>query len=128
MLQIMHEATTAELAEILSVTRKTIALWTQQGIMVKLRHGVFDLKESLKNWSAYQRCIFEGAADPLLRWQVRRDIAWSEAHPTEAVDITKLELVDLSTMETTVVFDDPLAKMEPWEGDVYRTPDGQIRR
>ena len=66
MLQIMHEATTAELAEILSVTRKTIALWTQQGIMVKLRHGVFDLKESLKNWSAYQRCIFEGAADPLL--------------------------------------------------------------
>ena len=116
-----HEATTAELAEILGVTRKTIALWAQQGIMVKLRHGVFDLKPSLENWVAYQRCIFEGAADPLLRWQVRREIAWSEAHPPAAVDLSKIELVDLSTMETTLVFDDPLAGLEPVGG--RRVPD-----
>jgi uncharacterized membrane protein len=36
--------------------------------------------------------------------------------------------VDISTMETTLVLDDPFAGMEPWEGDVYLTPDGQIRR
>jgi hypothetical protein len=100
MLQIMqYEATTSELAEILDVTRKTIALWSQQGIMAKRRHGVFDLKESLKNWAAYQKCIFEGAADPLLRWEVRRDIAYSEAQPLPRVDLENLrDIAELSTL------------------------------
>jgi hypothetical protein len=81
MLQIMHEITTAEAGELFDVTRKTIALWAQYGIMVKLRHGVFDLKKSLKNWADYQRCIFEGHDNPLELWQIRQDLAWSEAHP-----------------------------------------------
>jgi hypothetical protein len=104
MLQIMqHEGTTSELAEILGVTRKTIALWSQQGIMEKLRHGRYDLKRSLENWAAYQKCVFEGHHDPLAIWQIRRDIAWSEAHPLrvdleDLRDISELELVDIETL------------------------------
>ena len=103
MLQItQHEISTAEAAEVFSVTRKTIALWSQQGIMVKLRHGVFDLKKSLKNWAEYQRCIFEGADDPLALWQIRQEIAWSEANPRpdySNLDLSNIELVDLETFE-----------------------------
>jgi hypothetical protein len=76
-----YEITTAEAAEVFSVTPKTIALWSQQRIMVKLRHGTYDLKQSLQNWTMYQQCIHEGFADPLAIWQIRRDMAWSEAHP-----------------------------------------------
>ena len=47
-----HEISTAEAAELFDVTRKTIALWAQQGVMVKLRHGVFDLKKVCKIGSA----------------------------------------------------------------------------
>jgi hypothetical protein len=98
MLQIMHEISTAEAAELFDVTRKTIALWAQHGVMVKLRHGVFDLKKSLKNWAEYQRCIFQGADNPLELWEIRRDIAWSEAHPLPPYDPESVELVDIDEL------------------------------
>ncbi len=120
MLQIMHEATTAELAEILSVTRKTIALWSAQGIMVKIAHGRYDLKNSLINWASYQRCIFEGAVDPLLRWQVRRDIAWSEAHPQP------LPHVDLENLGDMVELTDTDLELRTFE--VELDDEGNIKR
>jgi phage terminase Nu1 subunit (DNA packaging protein) len=95
MLQIMQlEITTAEAADLFSVTRKTVALWAQQGIMVKLRHGVFDLKESLQNWVAYQRCVFEGADNPMDLWQIRRDIAYAEAQRPREIGVGELRSLD----------------------------------
>lgn len=91
--------TTAEAVELFDVTRKTIAAWAQYGVMVKLAHGKYDLKESLKNWAEYQRCIFEGADNPLDLWQVRRDIADSAGRPQRDVGVTKLRpLGDLVTI------------------------------
>jgi hypothetical protein len=96
MLIMQFEISTAEAAEVFSVTKKTIALWSQRGVMVKLRHGVYDLKNSLQNWTAYQQCIHEGAADPLTLWQIRRDAAWSDAHPLPPVDLENLgDMVEL---------------------------------
>jgi hypothetical protein len=101
MLQIMqHEISTAEAAELFDVTRKTIALWSQQGIMVKLRHGVFDLKKSLKNWTTYQQCIHDGADDPLELWHIRQQVEWSEAHPLPPFDPETVELVGLEELGT----------------------------
>jgi hypothetical protein len=101
MLQIMqHEITTAEAAELFDVTRKTIALWAQSGVMVKLRHGVYDLKKSLKNWVSYQQCIFERADDPLALWEIRQQIAWSEAHPRPPFDLENTVLLPLGAMRT----------------------------
>jgi hypothetical protein len=93
------EVSTSEAAEIFSVTKKTIAEWTKAGIMVKLRHGVFDLKESLKNWTAYQRCIHEGADDPLQLWHIRQQVEWSDAHPLPPYD----GLGDLATLQPVTV-------------------------
>jgi hypothetical protein len=98
-----NEITTAEAAELFDVTRKTIALWAQQGIMVKLRHGVFDLKKSLQNWVGYQRCVFEGQVDPLQIWEIRRDIAYAEAHRQESVDVNNLNLRPLDDLEAFYV-------------------------
>ena len=95
-----HEATTRELADILSVTEKTICEWSKSGVMVKLRHGRYDLKKSLENWAAYQKCIHEGYDDPLAVWQIRRDIAWSEAHPLPPYDPESVELVDIEELVT----------------------------
>ena len=75
------EASTAELSELLGVTEKTIAQWAKHGIMEKLAHGKYDLGESLRNWTAYQKCIHRGCDDPLAVWWIQRDIDWSEAHP-----------------------------------------------
>jgi hypothetical protein len=94
-----YEATTAELAEILDVTKKTVCEWQKSGIAVKLRHGVYDLKRTLINWRDYQRCIFEGADDPLALWEIRQQVAWSEAHPLD-VDVKNLR---------------PLPELEPFE-------------
>lgn len=73
------EATTAELAEFFGVTWKTICEWAQSGVVVKLRHGRYDLRESVKNWAEYQRCLAEGG--DLELWEIRREHAWSLAHP-----------------------------------------------
>jgi hypothetical protein len=94
------EITTAEAAELFDVTRKTIALWAQSGVMVKLRHGVYDLKNSLKNWASYQRCVFEGADNPLELWEIRQQIAWREAHPEPPLDFENMVLLPLSSMRT----------------------------
>jgi hypothetical protein len=96
-----HEATCAELVEILGVTRKTVALWAQHGVMVKTSHGRYDLKASLRNWAEYQKIIREGYDNPLLTWQVRRDIEWSEAHPLPPLDPDNVELVDIDELATT---------------------------
>ena len=78
---------------------KTVCWWANAGIAVKIRHGVYDLKPTLINWREYQQCIFEGATDPMALWQIRRDHAWSSAHPlppfddlTELRDIRELEV------------------------------------
>jgi hypothetical protein len=92
-----YEISTSEAAEVFDVTGKTICEWSKSGIMVKLAHGKYDLKESLQNWVAYQKCIFEGADNPLELWMNRRDIAWSEAHP---IDYTNAELVPLENLRT----------------------------
>jgi hypothetical protein len=92
------EISTAEAAELFSVTKKTIALWSQQGIMAKLRHGTYDLKRSLQNWTEYQRCIHEGAADPMLLWQIRRDQRESEANPQPNFDLENMILVPIEDL------------------------------
>ena len=66
--------------------------------MVKLRHGRYDLKESLKNWTAYQQCIHERAADPLLLWQIRRDQRESEANPQPNFDLENTILVPIEDL------------------------------
>jgi hypothetical protein len=89
-----HEATTRELADILSVTEKTICEWAKHGIMKKISHGRYALKESLENWRSYQQCIHEGYDNPLAIWEIRRDIAWSESHPPPEVDVRNLIPID----------------------------------
>jgi hypothetical protein len=107
MLQIMqNEISTAEAAELFDVTRKTIAEWAKSGVMEKISHGKYDLKKSLKNWTTYQQCIHEGYDNPLDTWMIRRDIAWSEAHPLPPYDPDNVELVDieeLMTLQTVTV-------------------------
>jgi phage terminase Nu1 subunit (DNA packaging protein) len=94
------EISTAEAAELFDVTRKTIAEWAKSGVMVKLAHGKYDLKQSLKNWAAYQRCVFEGFDNPMDTWMIRRDIAWSEEHRPRDVDVRNLiPLDDLEPFE-----------------------------
>jgi hypothetical protein len=108
-----YEATTSELAEILGVTRKTVAWWANAGVMEKISHGRYDLKKSLENWAGYQRCIFEGHHDPLAIWQVRRDIAWSKSHPLPVVDLEnlrdldELELIEVELVDISKLADDP---------------------
>jgi hypothetical protein len=91
-----HEATTSELVEILGTTRKSVALWSHHGVMVKTSYGRYDLKKSLQNWVAYQKCVHEGYANPLLTWQVRQEIAWSEAQPPR--DVGNVELGTLAEL------------------------------
>jgi hypothetical protein len=100
-----YEISTAEAVEIFSVTRKTIAAWARDGIMEKISHGRYDLKKSLKNFISYQECVHQGYDNPLDTWMIRRDIAWSEAHPQPHYDPDNVELVgidELATQRVTV--------------------------
>ena len=72
------EATTSELATLLDVSEKTICQWAKAGVMVKLRHGRYDLGRSLQNWTAYQRCVHEGFDHPLDTWAFRQEALWIE--------------------------------------------------
>jgi hypothetical protein len=94
-----REATTTELAEILDVTAKTICEWAKAGIMEKVSYGKYDLKKSLKNWAEYQRCIFEGFDNPMDTWRIRQEIAWSDAHRLQDVDMGNIEFVPLVLQE-----------------------------
>ena len=94
-----REATTTELAEILGVTPKTICEWAKTGIMENVSYGKYNLKNSLRNWAEYQKCIFEGHDDPLNIWQIRQEIAWSEAHYPRDVDVRTLNLIPLHDLE-----------------------------
>jgi hypothetical protein len=80
------EATCAELSELLGVTEKTICHWAKCGIMEKIAHNKYGLGESLRNWTAYQKCIHRGCDDPMAVWWIQRDIDWSEAHPLPPYD------------------------------------------
>jgi hypothetical protein len=42
------EISTAEAAEIFSVTKKTVCEWGKLGIFEKIAHGKYDLKKSLE--------------------------------------------------------------------------------
>jgi phage terminase Nu1 subunit (DNA packaging protein) len=53
-------ATTAELAEIFDVTKKTISVWAKRGLMEKAAHGRYKLKESLRNFAQYSVIVREG--------------------------------------------------------------------
>jgi hypothetical protein len=100
------EATTAELAELLGVSEKTICSWAKRGIMEKLSHGKYDLGESLRNWTAYQKMLHKGCDNPLENWWIQRDIDWSEAHPLPPYDPATVELRDineLATLQTVTV-------------------------
>jgi len=55
-----NEATTSELAEILSVSRKTICAWAKSGLMEKSSHGKYKLKESLRNFAQYCAIVRDG--------------------------------------------------------------------
>jgi DNA-binding XRE family transcriptional regulator len=70
------EATTAELAELLGVSEKTICSWAKHGIMEKLAHRKYDLGASLRNWVEYKKCAFEGYDHPMDVWLIRRDERW----------------------------------------------------
>lgn len=94
------QATTAELSELLGVTEKTIAQWAQHGIMAKLAHGKYDLGESLRNWTAYQKTIHRGCNNPLDVWWIQRDRDWSEAHPLPSYNPANVVLVDISELGT----------------------------
>jgi hypothetical protein len=104
MLKIMqYEATTHELADVLSVTEKTVCEWARSGIMVKLRHGRCDLKQSLANWAAYQRCVFDRVDDPLELWQIRQQVEWAATHPQPPLENMILTpLADLQTFEVRI--------------------------
>ena len=54
------EATTAELAEILGVTKKTVIAWSKHGLMEKSSHGKYRLKESLQGFAEYVRVVADG--------------------------------------------------------------------
>jgi hypothetical protein len=47
-------ATTAELADLLQVTEKTICEWAKCDLMVRVAHGKYDLRESLRNYLEYK--------------------------------------------------------------------------
>lgn len=79
-----HEVTTLELAEILSCTKKTIADWANKRILVKIAHGKFDLRESLRNWAEYKQCLAEGCT--FFNWQMRYELRWSQEHPNGETD------------------------------------------
>jgi len=72
------EATTAELAELLGVSEKTICSWAKHGIMEKLAHGKYDLGASLRNWVEYKKCAFEGYDHPMDVWVIRQEERWKE--------------------------------------------------
>jgi hypothetical protein len=72
------EATTVELAEIFSVTPKTICEWAKSGIMEKTSYGKYNLKNCLRNWVIYQRVILEGHVDTWFAWTMKMDEIWKE--------------------------------------------------
>jgi phage terminase Nu1 subunit (DNA packaging protein) len=100
------EISTAEAAELFSVTKKTIALWSQHGVMVKLRHGVYDLKLSLQNWASYQQAIFQGADDPLTIWRIRQEVEWSEARRPQNVGVSELIPLETAKLRVNAQYDE----------------------
>jgi len=45
----------AELADILGVSKKTIASWATSGIVVRKAHGEYDFRESVKSFAKHMR-------------------------------------------------------------------------
>jgi hypothetical protein len=95
-----YEITTAEAAEVFSITKKTVCEYAKLGIFEKISHGRYDLKKSLVNYIEYQKCIREGYADPWFIWTIRRDERWRReeqeaAHPTPDDDLNDIELAEI---------------------------------
>jgi hypothetical protein len=100
------EATTAELAEIFGVTRKTICTWAKLGLMEKSSYGKYRLKESLRNFAEYMRIVSEGRN--IYAWQFEhiegrfadgRAIPFDEAEEQPPVDLENVTLVDLPPLQ-----------------------------
>lgn len=62
-----------EMAFLFLVTRKTVAEWANEGRIVRLGHGRYDLKESIRRWMLWKKPVTQEDLD-----QIQREIEWSE--------------------------------------------------
>ena len=95
------EITTAEAANVFSVTRKTIADWRAKGIMVKTSDGKYNLRESLRNFIEYRDVLREGG-DLDLWWLRCEQREYEREHPPidwSTVDMSKIELTPLKVLD-----------------------------
>jgi len=90
----------AELAKVLGVTRKTIAEWVFRGLVVKVAHGRYDLRASVRTYIRYLRARRD-STDAEIE-QIRRDQEWYEQHGQKLLPGTVIELYELNEDAATV--------------------------
>jgi hypothetical protein len=113
MVAMQIEITTAEAAEVFSITKKTVCEYAKLGIFEKVAHGRYNLKESLVNYLEYQKCIQEGCADPWFVFTLRRDERWREEERADP----ELAKARFERMESRLQ-DEELTPMQSFEVEV----------
>ena len=86
-------ATTAELADLLVVTEKTICEWARYDLMVKVAHGRYDFRESLRNYLEYKDHCARGGN--LNTW-------WMAVLPLRQSDDAKARGMEVSSIAYTI--------------------------
>jgi hypothetical protein len=103
-----------ELSGLLGVSEKTLSQWVSAARIVRLRHGVYDLKESFRAFARHART--RQVTDDDIE-QIRRDLEWAAQHPGPRLEpgmVVELTEIDLDGRQlapprlVTIGSDDPL--------------------
>ncbi len=96
-----------DLSSLLRVTEKSLAQWTLDGRLVRLRHGTYALEASFAAFAKH--ALARSGVTDEERAQIRADLAWREEHVRPLEPGTIITLTDeygAPTGETAIVQDD----------------------